>query len=266
MYPDPGYMASVSDYNRSVAIAAWLSIRAARCGQMLHPSSTTMPVLSTSAWRAFFFLYRRAPDAPAIDAPAPHVAVTVTSALQAATAMFGTQAVSSMPQSISEVYWRGQAFPVLHGAVQDIDGQAVREIIWEIAELNWRYELVALDKLAAPQFWVDDDSAGQRITAILLVFSPYSCFVLTHAPFPTANTGIAAEDLYDRLFAMRALRHVMSCWRKCPSDVCHDAYSDPAEPHDEIYYRTVEAKTLGFYCQTFYEYFHRAPIVPYQLP
>lgn len=220
-----------------------------------------MPVLSTSAWRSFFFLYRRSDTSPILDPNAPH-----NLAVQAATAMFGALAVSSMHRSISEVFWRGQAFSFVEGAVQNIDRQAVREIIWELAEMNWCYELLALDKLAAPQLWLDDVSAGQRITDILLVFSPSSSFVLTHAPFPTENTGIVADSPSDRLLAMRALHHIMLSWRECPHDVRHDASSDPRIPHDDLYYRTVDAKTMGFYCQTFYEYFRRAPIIPCQLP
>lgn len=263
MFPDPAYFASVTPLNRSFALPAWLSIRATRCGQMLYPSRGEMRVLPTTVWRYFFFIYRQEPGGPGtLDTSVPSLTDDPQAAIAAASAMFGPQAAASMNRSIREVFWRGRAYTVVDGAIQNISVEATREIIWELHELNWRYELLALDKLAAPHKWVDDDAAGERITELLLVFSPSSSFVLTHAPFPTDNSDIVAITRAARQPAMAALRRVMSAWRKFPAD----AGTTPGPFVDDIHAQALEAKTMWLYCQTFYDYFHRAPILPCRLP
>lgn len=54
MFPDPGYFAVLDNEKREAAIAAWLSTRPTRCGQMLHPFQGPMPVASSMTWRKFF--------------------------------------------------------------------------------------------------------------------------------------------------------------------------------------------------------------------
>lgn len=267
MYPDPGYFASVTPLNRSFAIPAWLSIRATRCGQMLYPSRAEMRVLPTPVWRYFFFIYRQEPGGQGTcDTSVPSLTDEPNTAIGAAKAMFGPEATASMARNIQEVCWRGQSYTVLDGAIRNMGTDTVREIIWELCELNWRYELLALDKLAAPHMWQDDDAAGQRVSDLLLVFSPSSSFVLTHAPFPTENASIVATTRAGRLPALAALRRVMSVWQNSP-DIMEDSTSSaPAQAIADVHTSVSEAKTLGLYCQTFYDYFHRAPVLPCRLP
>lgn len=267
MYPDPGYFASVTPLNRSFAIPAWLSIRAARCGQLLYPSRAEMRVLPTPVWRYFFFIYRQEPGGPGTcDTSVPSLTDDPNTAIGAATAMFGPEAVASMNHTVQEVFWRGQTYTVLDGAIRDMGSDTIREIIWELCELNWRYELLALDKLAAPHMWVDEDTAGQRVSELLLVFAPSSSFVLTHAPFPTENSSIVATTPAARMPALAALRRVMSVWRNSPDFMGDSTSSAPAQALADVHSSVFEAKTLLLYCQTFFDYFHRAPILPCRLP
>ncbi|KZP03362.1 hypothetical protein FIBSPDRAFT_969064 [Athelia psychrophila] len=249
MYPDPGYLASVTPLNRSYALPAWLSIRAHRCGQMLHPWGAAMCVLPTTVWHYFFFIYRVEPGGPGtLSTSVPSLTEQPDTAIAAAMAMFGDQAVDTMYHMICEVFWRGQSYTV------------------ELAELNWRYELLALDKIVAPHMWGDSDAAEERIAAILLMFSPSSSFVLTHAPFPTEDASIVATTRGGRFPALAALRRLMLEWPRCPSageEVTYpDGYIDP----DDIRARVLEVKTMCFYTQTFFDYFHRAPVLPCRLP
>lgn len=263
MYPDPGYIVSINPENRAYAIAAWLSIRPARCGQLLYPASPQMPVISAPVWRQFFWIYRRR---PASNAANPVLDDELDAATAAATLMFGADMVASMNRTTREVFWRGQAYGVDDGAVVGLGSGAVREIVWELAELNWRYEVLTLDKFAAPHMWLDDDAAGHRITAILLIFSPSSSFVLTHSPFPTENVSISATTRAERMKAMTALRGVMSEWRACPRFIKQGLSNYTPSCSDSPDARVLEVQTMLHYCQTFFEYFHRPPILPYQLP
>lgn len=272
MYPDPVFMVSVTPTNRAFAIAAWLSIRPARCGQMLYPSSPQMPVVSASVWRQFFWIYKRKPSSPMAipaepsDTGNPSLDGKLDAATAAAKCMFGPEMAASMNRTSREVFWKARAYDVVDGAVVGIGDQAVREIVWELAELNWRYELLTLDKYAAPHMWLHEDSAGDRITALLLVYSPSSSFVLTHSPFPTDDSAICARTRAQRLQAFTALRRVMSAWPGCPMEIQHAVTTYTPSSSDCPESTVIELQTLRFYCQTFYEYFHRPPIIPCQLP
>lgn len=280
MYPDPGYMSSITPENRAFALAAWLSVRAARCGQMLYPASTQKPVIPASVWRQFFWIYRRQPQvstpvpqpssstsiAPS-DTGDPILACELDAATNAAKAMFGTDMALSMNKTSREVFWKGRAYAVVHGAVVGMEPQVVKEIIWELTELNWRYELLALDKFAAPDLWMEQDTAGARTSAVLAVFVPSSSFVFSHAPFPTENSSITAGTHADRLPAFTALRRIMSDWPGCPhpikaavSTIVPSSSTQSPDTH------VLEGQTMLFYCQTFYDYFKHPPILPCMLP
>lgn len=272
MYPDPTYLVSVAPQNRAMVIAAWLSIRPARCGQMLYPSSPLMPVIPAAVWRQFFWLYRRQPraegdlSAAPADTGDPAVDEELDAATAAAKAMFGTELVATMSKTSREVFWKGRAYDVVDGGVVGMGTKPIREILWELAELSWRYELLTLDKFAAPHMWLGPDAAASRSATILLVFPDSPSFVLTNSPFPTCNFSISAPARADRLKAFTSLRRVMSDWQGCPVAI-KEAMADyvPSSPecHET---RVVEAQTMLFYCQSFFEYFRRAPILPCQLP
>lgn len=272
MYPDPVFLVSVTPTNRAFVIAAWLSIRPARCGQMLYPSNPQMPVVSSSVWRQFFWIYKREPLAPSLLQPNPSDTGNPTfdakldAATIAAKAMFGPAMVASMNKCSREVFWRAKAYDVVEGAVVNMEPQAIREIVWELAELNWRYELLALDKYAAPHMWLQEDTAGARITAILLVYSPSSSFVLTHAPFPTEDSAVCARTRAQRLPAFTALRRVMCEWPGCPLAIQREVSMYAPSSSDCPESSVIEAQTMQFYCQTFYEFFHRPPVLPCQIP
>lgn len=272
MFPDPAHLASVAPQNRAMVIAAWLSIRAARCGQMLYPASPLMPVIPAAVWRQFFWIYRREPhahgnlSAPPADTGDPTVDVELDEATAAAKAMFGAELVATMNKTSREVFWKGRAYDVIDGGVVDMEPQTIREILWELAELNWRYELLTLDKFAAPHMWLGSDAGVARAATILLVFTDSPSFVLTNAPFPTRNSSISAPARGDRLKAFTALRRVMSDWQGCPVTI-KEAMADYTPSSNECpETRVVEAQTMLFYCQSFYDYFRRAPVLPCLLP
>lgn len=270
MYPDPGYMASMTPQNRAYAIAAWLSVRAARCGQMLYPGNAQKPVVPASAWRQFFWIYRRQPSSSLSITPsdtgAPIPDDDLDAAAKAAKAMFGTDMATAMNKTTCEVFWRGRAYHVTDGAVQGMEHRVVQEILWELAELNWRYEVLALDRFAAPHMWLEEDTAGARTSAILAVFVPSASLVFTHSPFPTENAYIAAGNHGTRLQALDALRRVMSDWPGCPGPIKHAVSDSLPSSSPSLDTRVIEAQSMLFYCQTFYDYFNRPPILPCMLP
>lgn len=260
MYPDPAYFIACDSRMRSTAIAAWLSIRASRCGQMAYPEHQQMPVVSTGTWRQFFRIWKRCSKSDhSVTGALAHVHDDATTA---AKRMFGDSMVALMNNTSREVFWNSAPITVVDGEAQDLNTQIIRQINWELLELNWRYELLALDKVAAPHKWAEEDLANKRVDAILLVFSPYPSFILMNGPFPTEQPSISAVNYIDRLPALNALRCVMIDWKGCPGKIQSQAHGNAECPEAT----SLENLTMDFYCQTFFEYFHRPPTIPALLP
>ncbi|KAF7966738.1 hypothetical protein HWV62_37237 [Athelia sp. TMB] len=226
MFPDPGYFQGCHERSRLIAIAAWLSIRAMRCGQMAYPDHPNLPVASASTWRKFFNIWKSRPTS--ISVVFNEDSTLLDDATAAAAAMFGPQMMSLMRDSSTEVVWFGTPYRVVEGAVQDMPVSVIRQISWELMELNWRYELLALDKVLAPHKWVDDEPS------------------------------IAASSRSGRLPAFRALREVIWDWN-CASDTIRFSLLHEPQTTDCPEAVALETHTMEFYCQTFYEYFHRPP-------
>jgi len=145
--------------------------------------------------------------------------------------------------------WNGKEFETL-------GKDEFEEILWEIAELNFRFELCGLDSRATT------DQASARHQLISECFArPSAGASLLVADLSTANQGLAAVRWEDREDYVLALRKVMSSWR---------GEVPPIIKIEKVHWSTEQGMELeevmaSFYCKSFYEYFRRAPIVPRRL-
>ncbi|KAF7965098.1 hypothetical protein HWV62_45723, partial [Athelia sp. TMB] len=140
-------------------------------------------------------------------------------ALTAAKAMFGEDMTTLMQQLSRAVCWFRHSIEVIDGAAQGLDDAVVIQILWELSELNRRFELSALDKVAAPHMWEGQGPSDERANAIRRVFTPYTSFISTSTAFPTVQPGITATTPLDRIEAFNVLRHLMVKWPGCPPDI-----------------------------------------------
>ncbi|KZP26249.1 hypothetical protein FIBSPDRAFT_949715 [Athelia psychrophila] len=224
MFPDPGYFGVISHDKLRAAIAAWLYTRPSRCGQILHPFQGSMPVANSATWRKFFYIYAyRWPelaDTPGEDPQpgqlSPDVVEHVADALEAAKAMFGPELVAHLRLENTEVYFHGIHIPVVKGRAQHLTQGLVQRITWELAELNWRYELLALDQVIARVRWRTDDDASERMEHVKDVFLPGRDLVFWNTPFSTVTPAITEVNIVDRLPAILALHRLMLSWLDCP--------------------------------------------------
>lgn len=179
--------------------------------------------------------------------------------------MFGPAMIEVMKKPIHFVQFHDVQLSVVDGAVLNTPSWVVKQIVWELAELNWRYELLALDRFAAPAHWDEDGTALARVEQVAQVFLPSCQYVMWNVPFPEETPIVTALTRAQRLPAMNALRQVMTSWWSCPnfikmSTICDDSTGaqDDAEQ--------LERQTMDFYCNMFFIFFHRPPILPLSLP
>ncbi|KAF9456582.1 hypothetical protein BDZ94DRAFT_1315007 [Collybia nuda] len=148
-----------------------------------------------------------------------------------------------------QVSWNGKTF-------EDLGKDDFEEIIWELAELNFRFELLALDSRAT------NESSASRQELVLKCLPRTSLGAsLLVADLGSANQGLAGTSWADRGDYVLALRKLMSSWR---------GEVPPIIKMEKVFWSLEEAAELEevmtrHYCTTFYNYFRRAPIVPRRL-
>lgn len=126
-----------------------------------------------------------------------------------------------------------------------------KEIIWEIAETNFRYEFVALDRRA---------SGSDRFEECT------RCFVgemMMGMPLELSKQGFAAEALGERHQYTFRVARLMTGWRVLAPQVIRDAGTVTVWTTDAM--QNLERAVTKHYVQTFYELFGRAAVIPMRL-
>lgn len=226
---------------------AWLSCLASR----------ESLALSAQAWRDFLFLDLSSP---------PSLTDTRKSARQQeALAKLTPESLEAFhlePQYATgqPVVWNNQQYNPDELPPHDV----VREILWELYELNFTYELISLDRRACIDLTSDDTSLYKREVIIRQCF-PFMAYKMPTQPMPTTNRGLASGDPSERLGHILHLAKLKSSWwggkpaifdlykRKSQDSISRQQASD------------LEREVAKFYCQTFYNYFGQAAQIPHHL-
>jgi hypothetical protein len=135
-----------------------------------------------------------------------------------------------------------------------VDPRRGQVLIWELCELNFRWELQALDRRLVK---IDGNERLRRQHMLLRCFSiDYDC--ITSVNESLAQTGLAAPTFTKRFPYIQALSALMhdwplpkpSSWSSCPNPV--------VSPIGDKW----EKDVVRFYAQTFYDYFGRPAVLP----
>ncbi|KAI0648135.1 hypothetical protein C8Q79DRAFT_555655 [Trametes meyenii] len=146
--------------------------------------------------------------------------------------------------------------------LEQFDPTLCRAIVWEVCELGFRHELLALDRLLVPNR-LNPDAEFQRDELIGRVFAGHDAYCVAKLPEDT-NVGLAARLPHSRVPYLEAFRRVLARWPRCPPFIFSAppiAYNMRADDIEER-----ERGLVAYYVRTFYEESGRAPIVPRSYP
>ncbi|KAF8237227.1 hypothetical protein L208DRAFT_1248825, partial [Tricholoma matsutake] len=136
-----------------------------------------------------------------------------------------------------------------------------QKILWELTELNFHFELLALDKHASG---LSPHRGEHERQAMVLKCFDVPSLVVTNVQ--RANFGLQAHDWRERLPFLLAVRALMRDWDGLkpmplllPDLASHNMYT-------EADVQQLEDHIARFYMQTFYHLFGRAAVVPTRLP
>jgi len=172
--------------------------------------------------------------------------------------------LSSRPD---EIFWQGAK--VLDGSTATIPPWIITEVLWDLYEHNFRLELRALDRCIMAEDWKDPVKASIRNQLIKAVFPGDGGYMV--GPLPQHHKGVAAEQWQDRLHYIEAFRKVLSSWPGPVAQILATMSIGKLVGPNQTAFKSgevenVENVAVPFYCQTFFDWFARAPITPHRLP
>lgn len=152
-------------------------------------------------------------------------------------------------------------------SIDSYEANVWRPIIWEVCELGFRHELLALDRLLVPCRGTAQTEEHREL--LLSDIFPDGGVYSVHA-LPTVHkdlgvtAGLWAELPQSRTRSLEGFRRVLARWPRCPPSIHSAPPFDTHLKHDDIVAR--EKELVAFYVNTFFDNSGRAPIVPHRFP
>ncbi|KIN98982.1 hypothetical protein M404DRAFT_156479, partial [Pisolithus tinctorius Marx 270] len=132
-------------------------------------------------------------------------------------------------------------------------------LLWELYELNFRYELYVLDWALVPNLWTSSDEMWlTRQTLLYSIFPGESSLVMWSESLPqdSRKLGLCATDVLTALPYINKFCHLLSAWPGVPARLQY-----PVEMKDqddkEVY--AVFSLVCRFYVQTAFDFLGQQP-------
>ncbi len=249
-FPDPGlFVSPANDERKAKLIESWVRTRDVWISSITHEETLAM---SAQHWRDFLNIdLSRSSEATDTD---------TRSAKRRRHTQDLLKVKSSMVPGcvVGEFVWQGCSY---HSG--DLPPEnVVRQILWELYELNFAREFLSLDRRACTDLdLTDKDTLYERQSLITKCFASHT---LNYAPLPNTNCGLAAETIRDRLPYVWRMVRIMVSWKGTKPSVFGLADRSPQGMTDQQA-KDLEVAATKYYCQKFYTYFGRAAQVPHRL-
>ncbi|KAJ7838240.1 hypothetical protein B0H14DRAFT_2361849, partial [Mycena olivaceomarginata] len=147
-------------------------------------------------------------------------------------------------------------FPVSQNNLPAMHIHRVKELLWELGEMNFRYEFLALDARAS------------RLQRPDLCRTCFASKTLVGLDFRESQRGLAALAVMDRLPCLLRMAALMCDWSvPCERPVTLAVINMAMErtEWDDAAVETMEQAVARYYTGSFYELFGRAAVVPMRL-
>ncbi|KAJ6540593.1 hypothetical protein B0H19DRAFT_1269159 [Mycena capillaripes] len=237
LLPEPALLVSQKDERcRQQCIHNWVLLKDFFIHRITGPNDGTPLCLMSQEWREVLVDGRL--DGEAKNARAKNRTRTV------ATVLGPALRASGIDDRMLEEGGRFEAYSV----------RRAREIVWEVAEINFRFELRSLDRRA---------SKKERASAVNRSFAGGT---LVGMSLSQSQKGLASLHLDKRHPYILRLAILMLDWvTDCrhPSAIQRDVAEERIWTKAEM--EDLEYAVAAYYTQSFYEYFGRAAVLPMRL-
>ena len=191
-FPDPGLLVTpTTDERKAKLIEMWLRIREAWSVRIRHGELLSM---SGQHWRDclstdFNNLLGKS-DSKATKRR-QKILETLTPRL------LSDPGVKPRSTAGEPYFWQGHSY--LPGVLPEVN--VVRQILWELYELNFIYEFISLDRRACENLDLTDNE--QLLEREYLISKCFAVDAFKSVPLPNRNCGLAADNLLERLPYLR---------------------------------------------------------------
>jgi hypothetical protein len=247
IFPDPGlfiHPATAGKY-----IESWLRVRDA----WFMCVAKEPLALSNQTWRTFLSIDNTVPEKG--ETKAARRRQEVLDIILPKSDMYpGVEKQSGL---MGPIVWQGREYP--SGVLPPEN--VVREILWELYEVNFIHELQSLDRRACHN--LDLLSAAQLFDRQIAISQCFHTNSFRHVPIPSENLGLADDDFDKRFRFVTALVFIMNSWKgDKPAMLAGDLSDLQLSPDAAMELEKVVAR---YYCQQFFNSFGRAAQVPHRL-
>jgi hypothetical protein len=239
LFPEPGIFATANKVCCATYFATWMAIEPVCIYRLYMPWSSVTP-LSNQEWRDVLIgdIKSKTPNAKSAQAR------------ENARRLLGS-VLEELDIEINQA-------PSLT-TMPSLPDKEAQKILWKLTELNFRFELLALDRRAHPSN--RDEDARQD-----LILECFGVSTLLVADVQQANSGLGSGDWRQRLPCLLILRRLMREWEGLkPTPLLlpdHTSFTSYLEA-DALQLEDAIAK---FYTDSFFQFFGRAPVIPARLP
>jgi hypothetical protein len=268
-FPEPGLFLNTMDEERGVLyLDNWLRSRPAWLWHASRPGAAPL-ALRNQVWRDCLYHGIATGTQTAMGAKTAErigkMLKTLGCRLDATghVVVDGTSEVIGLKEKVGDtVMWKGKAVKLdKHRFPRD---GIVQEVLWELYELNFRSDLLSLDRLLAPSHYSDVDKMLQRQSVLAKCFpgGDEADFQWLRPRISLANHGLGAASVSHRRNFILALAHVMTDWERVKVPLLVKYSSTRTLIDEEVYH--LEGAVASFYCQTYYDCRGRVPLTPHR--
>ena len=156
---------------------------------------------------------------------------------------------------------------------RDYSTRRAQEVLWELAELSFRFDLVMLDKKALAARGLENTAYNasllsplyrERLILACFPFGPSDPRHLAFIEHQHARRGLASPTIRDRIPYLNALRAVMKEWDGYEIHII-GRLAVLTEDAPAIKGRVYEEAVAHFYTQSYFRFFGRAATLPMYL-
>ena len=248
VFPDPGlfiHPATAAKY-----VGSWLRVRDA---WLMRVAKEPSLALSNQSWRTFLSIDNNVTEKKGTKSA--RLRQEALDVILPDTHMYpGVERRSGL---MGPIVWQGSEY--LSGVLPPEN--VVREILWELYELNFIHELQSLDRLACGSLDLSD--ATQLFEREMQISQCFKTSSFRHVSIPSENFGLADNDFDKRFRFVTGLVFVVKSWKgEKPPVLAGDVWDLQLTPDGA---KEMEKVVTKYYCQQFFNYFGRAAQIPHRL-
>ena len=252
-FPDPAlFVTPTTSEKKAKFIGTWLRSRDAWIARIAHEGSLAM---SGQHWRNFL-----ATDLSSLSGTSDTKTAKRRQEIHDILMPRSSSDPAVKPQSAvgEPLVWQG------HNYQPDVlpPENVVRQILWELYELNFTREFLSLDCRACQNLDLTDNE--QLLERQSLISKCFAADAFMYISLPNCNSGLAADILQERLPYLQCMVHVMKSWKGTKPTIFYLAHHRPQSIPDQQA-KEFEAAVVKYYCQHFFSYFGRAAQIPHRL-